>query len=338
MGSSQGTGKLKEKVTGWWVGSDASKKSKGFDGAYMRTEEEEEEDRQNRKITQSVYQVKKAIFKLLVVGVLAAALFSFIADSAAPRISVFGALLLISSAAGVVAGLVGFLFGIPKILQNPPQNLPIPNDDDTGESGHERSYLVNTNLEEVSDWLTKMLVGVGLTQLTSAPGWLWSVSGTFTRSLGLDRGGDVVICSLLLYFSAVGLLTGYLMTRLYLSRALATADGTLHRIKKVKSRERDRERIASIDMMVDDLSQSAKVFLRENWIQLESEEGFVISEESVGNQDKREALRALLGEKLLVEVLDSDGLGPGKRVRLTKLARKLRNDLREMLGAPKTEL
>jgi len=31
-------------------------------------------------------------------------------------------------------------------------------------------YSGNTNLEQISDWLTKILVGVGLTQLREIPG------------------------------------------------------------------------------------------------------------------------------------------------------------------------
>lgn len=50
--------------------------------------------------------------------------------------------------------LVGFLFGIPKIYQNT-----------SGYDGKIKTgFLVNTNLEQISDWFTKIIVGIGLVQ------------------------------------------------------------------------------------------------------------------------------------------------------------------------------
>ena len=63
------------------------------------------------------------------------------------------------------------------------------------------NYPVNTNLEQVSDWLAKIIVGVTLPQLTVLPEWLGKVAG---------------------------FLAGYLMTRLYLASALKRAELDLH--------------------------------------------------------------------------------------------------------------
>src|SRR5438552_685547 len=68
-------------------------------------------------------------------------------------------------AVGVVTG---FLFGIPRVLQGT---------DSGAEATAHTPYQqrVNTNLEQISDWLTKIIVGLGLVQLTKVPGYLSKV-------------------------------------------------------------------------------------------------------------------------------------------------------------------
>jgi len=80
------------------------------------------------------------------------------------------------------------------------------------------STAVNTNLEQISDWLTKIIVGVslvnsekiGLTMLNASREMANSFGGATMHSLAL---------AMLAYFSVIGLLGGYLLTRLYLQRA-----------------------------------------------------------------------------------------------------------------------
>lgn len=60
---------------------------------------------------------------------------------------------VIGSSAFLIGGLVGFLFGIPRTVQS-----STPSTGDT-------QYQGNTNLEQVSDWLTKIIVGVSLVEI-----------------------------------------------------------------------------------------------------------------------------------------------------------------------------
>jgi hypothetical protein len=90
---------------------------------------------------------------------------------------------------------IGFLFGVPRTAS----------DDKT----------TNTNLEQISDWLTKVLVGVGLTQLQKIPAQLGLLSNYIAKDYGAS-GSSVFALSMVLYFSAIGFLTGYLLTRLAL--------------------------------------------------------------------------------------------------------------------------
>lgn len=75
-----------------------------------------------------------------------------------------------------VGALIGFLFGIPRVLQQDviPVSKPAPSgvtatSPTTESSIDSYSLKVNTNLEQISDWLTKIFVGLGLVQLQRVP-------------------------------------------------------------------------------------------------------------------------------------------------------------------------
>jgi hypothetical protein len=102
---------------------------------------------------------------------------------------------------------VGFLFGVPRAGSTP------------------ASARINTNLEQISDWLTKILVGVGLTQLQQLPSALRRLAAYVSRDFG-KSGNDVFSLSMVLYFSTLGFLTGYLLTRLALQQEFDAFDET----------------------------------------------------------------------------------------------------------------
>jgi len=130
--------------------------------------------------------------------------------------------IMVAGASLLLGGILGFLFGIPRTLQNEIANKTAPAKDVSGDS--DVNYRVNTNLEQISDWLTKILVGVGLTQITSLPTQLTSISATVADGLGGNPGSSVLAFALLLYFFVAGFLFGYLWTRLYLATAFRQAD------------------------------------------------------------------------------------------------------------------
>src|SRR5580704_14707459 len=71
--------------------------------------------------------------------------------------------------------LLGFLFGIPKVLQKNSAADGLPTKIEVKESGIPKSgyqLLVNTNLDDVSDWLTKIVLGVSLIELRKIPSLL----------------------------------------------------------------------------------------------------------------------------------------------------------------------
>lgn len=139
--------------------------------------------------------------------------------------------LLWAFAFAAAGSLIGFLFGIPRVIQRVPEaNQPGQSSQMETANGtsnlDESRYQVNTNLVDVSDWLTKIIVGLGLVELRNTDDYLIRATGFIAP--GLDStNGQVVAGGIILYFSVLGFLGGYIMTRLVLAGAFARADRSL---------------------------------------------------------------------------------------------------------------
>jgi hypothetical protein len=146
---------------------------------------------------------------------------------------------LMAIAFGGVGTLLGFLFGIPRTLQSDAQLAPyegpkttksVPSSDATlandqsrlGQRGYRQT--VNTNLEQISDWLTKILVGVGLTQMQKIPDLLKRMAGYFAPGL---HGNAPIALGIIINSSVLGFFVGYLLTRLFLASAFGEVDALL---------------------------------------------------------------------------------------------------------------
>lgn len=151
-----------------------------------------------------------------------------------------GLAVLLTGGCLLSGGFVGFLFGIPKALQGSPAAAATG---DNPQRTNLQQYRANTNLEEVSDWLTKILVGVGLTQLTQLPAELSAFGAYFGAALGSGITGERFAIAALIYFSVAGFLFAYLWTRLFLGGALAEADA----LSRVEERLDEQQRQAQQD-------------------------------------------------------------------------------------------
>jgi hypothetical protein len=142
----------------------------------------------------------------------------------------------VAGAALLVGALTGFLFGIPRKLQQE-RLAPSEEVDQEKAAAREESALYggNTNLEQISDWLTKILVGVGLTQISALGGALQKVADVAAPGFGGFVSSGPFAVSLVLYFMVSGFLIGYLWTRLFLGRALTAAERAVS-LKKQLSR------------------------------------------------------------------------------------------------------
>ena len=130
-----------------------------------------------------------------------------------------GRVLLTAAAAAGVGGLLGFLFGIPRA-----GDAPADSDADGGEEGKPagpRTLRPNTNLERVSDWLTKMLIGVGLAEAREIAGGLKRVSQWLAPAFG---GSAPLVAVCLVTFAIWGFFAAYLAFRMFFTVAFSRSD------------------------------------------------------------------------------------------------------------------
>ena len=143
--------------------------------------------------------------------------------------------LLLAAASAVSGGILGFLFGIPRGRRPGEVESPVPSTQPpsasqpappTQETGGQREVAIrpNTNLEDISDWLTKILVGVGLTQLGSVVAGMTRLGNALAPALGDASSSAAFGLTLAITFAGVGFLVGYLWTRFYLGTAFQRAE------------------------------------------------------------------------------------------------------------------
>jgi hypothetical protein len=112
--------------------------------------------------------------------------------------------------------LVGFLFGIPRVVSS--------GDLRRGTSG----YAPSSNLAEVSDWLTKVLLGAGLVQITRLgkpiSGLIDNVAGGL-HTAGVASGlgpAKVMAGVIVLGYAVIGLLDGFVVTTVWYQKKIAS--------------------------------------------------------------------------------------------------------------------
>ena len=190
---------------------------------------------------------------------LSSVLYSLQAASLAQGFSIAITTLTVAGAALLVGGLLGFLFGIPKKFQQDSAAISNPQGNSVQDANNRNSaYQENTNLEQISDWLTKILVGVGLTQLARIPSALQSYADFTASGLGNFSSSKVFAVALLLYFLICGFLITYLWTRLYLAGVFGQADrdamGGI--VKKVSDIEADAKALIIIQRQLKPTTNS----------------------------------------------------------------------------------
>ncbi len=134
----------------------------------------------------------------------------------------------LSLAFGALGGLVGFLFGIPRQVRQSDTNANKTGDDK--DTKRDVAPQDSTNLEQVSDWLTKIILGAGLTQLIKLPGQLKSLGEYFKPGFDNNALLPILIVMNSLVF---GFFAGYLLTQLFLAQALKRAQDALKSVTAV---------------------------------------------------------------------------------------------------------
>jgi hypothetical protein len=134
-------------------------------------------------------------------------------------LNVVGIGVAVSAASATVAWLFGLLFGIPRSVARVGAATPPSSETKSSATDPSITSRVNTNLEDVSDWLTKTLIGVGLTQLFAIPSFAWRYSTAMDKAtLNGQGGGALLILTLAAAGGAGGFWLGYVSTRTVLTR------------------------------------------------------------------------------------------------------------------------
>jgi len=143
-----------------------------------------------------------------------------------------GILLLWALAYLAIGGLIGFIFSVPKIMTEG-STTPVvtidPNQAGNATGKKTTQTIVkataqeNTNLTQISDWLTKILIGAGLVQIKEVPGFIHHVagimgSGLLTKPVTNTLETVTMMCAaIILYFLTWGFICGYLVMKLVLT-------------------------------------------------------------------------------------------------------------------------
>jgi hypothetical protein len=169
---------------------------------------------EENKFDQSITLVKRIFAALLCLGVLGILLLASGIAAPLPFWEHFGRTAgtgLLLALGFLAAGMLfGFLFGLPrsprKPDQKPPENKEENKEKEKGAVENAQTvstptppqselgaYGDNTNLEEVSDWLTKIIVGLGLIDLKDMPHQFKQASDFFVATCGSELCGGIFL-------------------------------------------------------------------------------------------------------------------------------------------------
>lgn len=170
-------------------------------------------------------KVNVALLSLLLCALIAALQVGWLGDAIGP-------VLLWCVSCLSVGATVGFLFGIPRAAA--PGKIAEGGGDLRAQAGRP-----NTNLEEVSDWLTKIIVGLTLVNLGEIEARLRAIGHHAAAVFQPDptASQESTATALVIGFTIIGFLGGYLYTRLFLQGAFSRSDGELRRFAEVLEEE-----------------------------------------------------------------------------------------------------
>lgn len=153
---------------------------------------------------------------------------------AGPMARILGVALLVAGAALLAGFLLGFIFAIPRVGDGKRQGSGGDAGAESSQGALKNSLPFNANLVEISDWLTKIIVGVGLVELRSLPPLLGKLSYYLAPALQSTHCPGDTACTdpqligqaaglaIILFYTTLGFLLGYVWTMIYFQRDLST--------------------------------------------------------------------------------------------------------------------
>ncbi len=198
-----------------------------------------------------------------------------------------GVVLLAGLAAWMCGSLLGFLFGIPRVLASekasaaasspppapasqPPTPAPAPGSSaaqpapapgavppaQSAPTPAQPLLKTNSNLEEVSDWLTKIIVGAGLIEIHKVADVFAGFQTFLEPYVSKDDKVTPIVASIYVVFMLLaGFMWMYLETRIVLSRIFAGLEGMLR-----NTLEKAQDDLASAQKRKEEAQQDASTF------------------------------------------------------------------------------
>jgi hypothetical protein len=157
------------------------------------------------------------LFALSALGILSLIVAAFVKHSFSEALTVLVSGLFLAGAATLSGAIVGFLFGVP-------QQQRLPRDPATSVVSNGYVYRPNTNLDQISDWLSKMIVGIGLTQIPSIIDFFQKIGGQCGPAFGNSPSGEIIATSIVIHYLLVGFFLGFLTAYLWLPGAFYRAN------------------------------------------------------------------------------------------------------------------
>ena len=198
----------------------------------------------------TLYQALQCILLAFAIGIIAVLIVAVGTDRWVDGIVAksAGKGILFAGATFAMGMLLGFLFGFP-----PAPNSSAPQA--AGQTGgavlqgqalqagsvtaapRSESVFENTNLREISDWLTKVIVGAGLVDLTKLPPQVRKLAQYMAEMPpygNSEPGGSAAVALAILgYFSSLGVLFGYVWTRFEFLSTSCLADRDAEALQRV---------------------------------------------------------------------------------------------------------
>jgi hypothetical protein len=109
-------------------------------------------------------------------------------------------------AAAAIGAMLGFVFGLPRSRSAPSE------DGEATTSSAGSHFLANSNLLKVSDWLTTILIGLGLVQLGRVAPALTQLADAVEAPLGGTSNAGAFAVSVMVAVAVAGALMAYLWT------------------------------------------------------------------------------------------------------------------------------
>lgn len=209
-------------------------------------------DEQESARAESTFDSLRTFIYVLLASLLFSLLALVLAQGKGP-IAAAAICVLIFETAFASGALLGFLFGMPRVLSQ--ETSPAPTADEQAQADNpamgrappqpqlassktrkSRFLQSNTNLERISDWLTTLLVGAGLVQIHNVNDallrfrvYLGETAAVFPNEDGTFSAGIIPMIGpiVLIFGAALGFLYMYISTRLVLVLLFAAIESRL---------------------------------------------------------------------------------------------------------------